>query len=79
MSREPESEAAREVFDAIIEAKVRGEVSQEAVNWTGSKAFEQFRKDARKQVEAERERDDARRAAATKQSRRNFWAEVFGK
>ena len=52
--------AAREVLDSAIAAGARGEVSQEAVNWAGSKAFEQFRKEARMWAESEIKRDAAR-------------------
>ena len=58
--RSPESMAAREVLDSAIAAGARGEVSQEAVNWAGSKAFEQFRKEARMWAESEIKRDAAR-------------------
>jgi len=44
--RRPDSIAAREVIDAITSAHVAGKVSQEAVTWAYSKAFEQFRREA---------------------------------
>jgi len=54
MDREPESLAAREAINAITSARVAGTVSQEAVSWVYSKAFEQFRKEARKWAQQER-------------------------
>ena len=44
--KDPDSIAAREAIDAITQARVRGMVSQEAVNWVYGKAYEQFRKEA---------------------------------
>lgn len=63
--RDPESIAAREAIDAIVVARVAGAVSNEAVSWVYSKAFEQFRKEASevvaKQFEDELKRRDPRR------------------
>jgi len=64
MERDPESLAAREAINAIVSASVAGTVSQEAVTWVFSKAFEQFRKEAgevvAKQFEDELKRRDPR-------------------
>jgi len=72
--RDPESEAAREVFDAIIEAKARGEVSQGAVSWAGTKAFEQFRKEAMAWAEEDYAREAAVTAAVKADKRRKRWS-----
>jgi len=77
MKRDPDSVAAHEVLDAIISANVRGEVSQDAVSWAASKAYEQFRKEATANVAAERERRLIFQAEQAKRKHRDFWQRIW--
>lgn len=78
MRRDPESEAARAALDAIITAKAEGKVEWDAVSWVSTEAFEQFRKDARAQIEAEWERTKEAQALRAAEKRRDFWAKIWG-
>jgi aminoglycoside phosphotransferase (APT) family kinase protein len=77
MDRDPDSLAAREVLDAIIKAGCEGTVSQDAVSWAASKAYEQFRKEAKAMAIAERERRESIQAERAMRERRTFWSRIW--
>jgi tellurite resistance protein len=77
MMRDPDSIAAREVMDAIIAASVKGAVSQDAVSWAASKAYEQFRKEAKAMATAERERKESAQIERAKREHRTIWSRIW--